>query len=628
MTPRSSARLRAALLALPLVALIGYFVWQAVRPDPDSDPTTSASAASPSSPSAPPGSVPIPPFAGSEYLNTKPDAGFVGTAACVGCHKTNHQSYLLTAHSQALADVDPDREPPDATFEHKPSGRTYRVYREGGKLRHEETLKDAKGKVVAKLDYPVRYLVGSGHFCRTYLIEVDGFLLESPITYYAGRKQYDLSPGYDFAQHWSFERQVTQGCLKCHSGGAVNAGGAVHKLAIREQAVGCESCHGPGSKHAERYKGNAAPTGPDLTIVNPAKLSRPLLEAVCAECHLGAVASVRLRGRGPDDFRPGMPLSDHRVDYRAVGNSDRMTVTGHFEQLRQSKCYTNSDMTCITCHDPHAKQKPKDVAAHHRQQCLTCHEPAKCKAPADSRAKTTPADNCVTCHMPKGDTDIPHLAFSHHRIGIHTTKPQPPTTAPTLEPIGDVSHLSEADNLRNLALAYLQAGEKQGYEKFAAKFQDRALPLLEKAYALGLRDPETTQWLAQLTLPRDPRKAAGYAKETLAAKDAHPEMRAYALMVTANADFGAGRYKEAVAPLKELVQIRRQADDWRFLGDCYLLGGDARESVGAYKQALDIRPFRPKNHAGLAEAYRRLGDAAKFREQSALAQWLQFRQQE
>ncbi len=219
MTPRSSARLRAALLALPLVALVGYFVWQAVRPDPNSDPSTSASATSPARPSAPPVPVPPPPSAGSEYLNTKPDAAYVGTAACVGCHKTNHQSYLLTAHSQALADVDPDGEPPDATFEHKPSGRTYRVYRESGKLRHEETLKDAKGKVVARLDYPVRYLVGSGHFCRTYLIEVDGFLLESPITYYTGRKQYDLSPGYDFAQHWSFERQVTQGCLKCHSGG-------------------------------------------------------------------------------------------------------------------------------------------------------------------------------------------------------------------------------------------------------------------------------------------------------------------------------------------------------------------------------------------------------------------------
>ncbi len=617
MTPRSKARLRAALLALPLVALVGYFGWQAVRPDPNATPTT---------PSAAPGTNFPPPAAGSEYRNT--DAAFVGTAACVGCHKTNHQSYLLTAHSQALADIDPDREPPDATFEHKPSGRTYRVYRENGKLRHEETLKDAKGKVVAKLDHPVRYLVGSGHFCRTYFVEVDGFLLESPITYYTGRQRYDLSPGYDFAQHWSFERQVTQGCVKCHSGGVAAVGGAVHKHAIREHAVGCESCHGPGSKHAERYRGNAAPTGPDLTIVNPAKLSRPLLEAVCAECHLGAVASVRLRGRGPDDFRPGMPLADHRVDYRAAGDGGRMTVTGHFEQLRQSKCYTSSQMTCITCHDPHAKEKPKDVAAHHRQQCMSCHEPAKCKAPADSRAKTTPADNCVSCHMPKGDTDIPHLAFSHHRIGIHTTKPQPPASAPTLEPIGDVSHLSDADNLRNLALAYLQAGEKQGYEKFAPAFADRALPLLEKAYALGLRDPETTQWLAQLTFPRDARKAVGYARETLAAKDAHPEMRAYALMVCANADAAAGRFKEAAAHLKELVQLRRQADDWRFLGDCYLQAGDTREAITAYKQALDIRPFRPKNHAGLAEAYRRLGDAAKFREHSALAQWLQFARQE
>lgn len=620
MTARSKVWLRASLLALPLVALVGYFVWQAVQSNPASAPTTA--------PTGPPGPVPLPPFAGSDYLNTKSDTAFIGTAACVECHKSNHQSYLLTAHSRALSDVDPDREPPDGSFEHKPSGRTYRVYRENGKLRHEETLKDARGTVVAKLDHPVRYLVGSGHFCRTYLIEVDGFLHESPVTYYTGRKQYDLSPGYDFAQHWSFERPVTQGCVKCHSGGASAEGGGVHKLSIREHAVGCESCHGPGAKHAARYKGNATPAGPDLTIVNPAKLSRPLLEAVCAECHLGAVASVRLRGRGPDDFRPGLPLSDHRVDYRAAGDSGRMTVTGHFEQLRQSKCYTHSDMTCITCHDPHAKQTPADAAAHHRQQCLTCHQPAKCKGPADSRAKTTPADNCVACHMPKGDTDIPHLAFSHHRIGVHKEKPTPPTTAPTLEPIGDVSHLSEADNLRNLALAYLQAGGKQGYEQFTPDFQARALPLLEKGYALGLRDPETTQWLAQLTMPRDPRKAAGYARQTLAAKDADPEMRAYALMVSANGAFADRQYKEAVAHLKELVRLRRQADDWRFLGDCHLLAGDTREAADAFKQAVSVRPFRAKNHAGLAEAYRQLGDEPRFREHSALAEWLRINRQE
>lgn len=615
-------RVRLLVLALVVLSAGGLVAWYALRPDPT---------AAPSAPTPPtvPGAIPPPPAVGSDYRNTRPDVAYVGTAACAECHAGNHQSYLLTAHSKALADVDPAAEPPDGTFTHPASGRTYRVYRENGQLRHEELIRDESGTVVAEADYPVKYVVGSGHFCRTYLIEVDGFLHESPVTWYTGRGKYDMSPGYDFPRHWGFERVVTQGCMKCHSGGVTAEGGTVHKLAVREQAVGCESCHGPGAKHVEFHRARGKLEGAaDPTIVNPARLSRPLLEAVCGECHQGSVATVTLRGRGPNDFRPGLPLSDVRVDYRAVGDDARMTVTGHFEQLRQSRCYTQSEMTCLTCHDPHAKQKPADPAAYYRQKCLSCHQPAACQAPAADRAKTTPADNCATCHMPKGDTDIPHLAFSHHRIGVHGAKPPRPTTAPALEPIGDQSHLSEADRQRNLGLAYLDAAEKQGNEQFAPAFQARALPLLEKAFALGLRDPETTQWLARLTLPRDPRAAVAYAKLTLEANDAHPEMRAVALMIVANGEFAAGNYPAAITRLEELVTLRRQADDWRFLGDCRLLNGQPADALKAFQKAVEIRPFRPRNHAGLAEAYRRTGDAAKANEHQAYARWLEANHQE
>src|SRR5580698_2451977 len=62
---------------------------------------------------------PPPPFSASRNLNTGPEARYIGTAACAACHDTNHRSYLLTAHSRALADVDPQSEPPDGSFQHK-----------------------------------------------------------------------------------------------------------------------------------------------------------------------------------------------------------------------------------------------------------------------------------------------------------------------------------------------------------------------------------------------------------------------------------------------------------------------------------------------------------------------------
>src|SRR5262249_53400640 len=138
-----------------------------------------------------PGELALPRYSDSPFLNVGPDAQYIGSAACAGCHTRNHKSYLLTAHSKALSDVDPGLEPPDGSFEHKASGRSYRVYRKDGQLRHEEVLRTAEGQEIARVDLPVRYLVGSGHFSRTYIVEVEGFLHESPITWYTSKSSWD-----------------------------------------------------------------------------------------------------------------------------------------------------------------------------------------------------------------------------------------------------------------------------------------------------------------------------------------------------------------------------------------------------------------------------------------------------
>ena len=136
------------------------------------------------------------------------------------CHVANHQSYLLTAHSRAFAEVDPSREPADASFVHKASGRSYTVYRKDGQLRHREALTDADGRVLAQTDLPVRYRIGSGHHARSYVVEVDGFFHESPLNWYASKNKWDMSPGYDVPNHGGFERPILLECLACHTGRA------------------------------------------------------------------------------------------------------------------------------------------------------------------------------------------------------------------------------------------------------------------------------------------------------------------------------------------------------------------------------------------------------------------------
>ena len=366
-------------------------------------------------------SFPLPPYSKSRFLNTGPDAKYIGTTACAGCHKGNHQSYLHTAHSRALSDVDPSAEPPDAAFDHQPSGRSYRVYRKDKQIRHEEVVRTPDGKEIARIDLPVRYLVGSGNFSRTYIVEIDDFLHESPITWYASKKKWDMSPGYDIPRHFGFERAITLSCMSCHAGQVAEVGEAVHRLKFTEKAIGCENCHGPGSLHQDFHRAKKLTDGEDdLTIVNPRKLSRQLQEDICAACHLTGVTPVLLRGRSVTDFRPGMPLSDYRIHYQPDDNNDQMTVVGHVEQLRLSACYQKSEMTCLTCHDPHQRTTTKDPTAFYRKKCMTCHDRAPCKLDEAQRIKKDGTDNCTACHMPRGDTDIAHITFTHHRIGLHT----------------------------------------------------------------------------------------------------------------------------------------------------------------------------------------------------------------
>src|SRR5262249_50250680 len=159
-------------------------------------------------------------------------------------------------------------------YEHAATGRTYRVYRQGGELRHEELLRTAEGKEMARIDLPVHYVFGSGHFARGYLVEVDGYLHESPITWYSKKKKWDMSPGYDLPYHASFERNIGGGCLHCHVGRAEENSDNV-RVKIHEMAIGCESCHGPGAMHAAARQREKPVAGEeDLTIVNPGRLSR------------------------------------------------------------------------------------------------------------------------------------------------------------------------------------------------------------------------------------------------------------------------------------------------------------------------------------------------------------------
>jgi tetratricopeptide (TPR) repeat protein len=304
-----------------------------------------------------------------------------------------------------------------------------------------------------------------------------------------------------------------------------------------------------------------------------------------------------------------------------------MTVVGHVDQMRQSACYQKSPgMSCLTCHNPHQQTLPKDQDASYnfyREKCLNCHNTQPCKLELAQRLKKEPKDNCLACHMPRSDTEVPHVSFTHHRIGIHPQPQQPvPQRIPELVATDDLSHLSNLDRERSLGLAYQIVRRKPEYASYMNDFRERERIHLEAAYAGGLRDAETLIGLAELYSRGNRPRACEYAKEGLAAKETSTKARVMALMVLAYTDFQNQNDPEAIAELEELVQKRRLAEDWGRLGTIYFRQKEPDKALFAFKKALEIRPFRSASHAGLADVYGLLGKPKLAEEHREKAEWL------
>ena len=510
----------------------------------------------------------------------------------------------------------PDGEPPNATFDHANSGRRYRVYREDGKIHHRESLPLAGGGELTLGDHPLAYLVGSGRFARTYLVEDAGFLVESPVTWYESQKKWDMSPGFDRANHRSFHRPVEYDCLYCHAGSAVPIDGNEHRVHLGELAIGCERCHGPGSLHVARWSasGRESELGPegDRTIVHPRRLPRELAEAVCHQCHLTTDIQIAVRGRSAADFRPALRWQDFVINYDDETAPRDMTVVGHVAQLRQSRCYQASErLTCITCHAGHGPVDSAARIAQARDTCQACHAEPSCGLAKSQRVSQNDND-CAACHMPRSLTDVPHVAFTHHRIAVHRPsaeslrhdEPKPGPLAAVL----DISQLPPIDREQSLGLAYLQryrnlgdAGDKSDLEQ--------ARLLIESTAARGLLDARQTLALAELAAEQgDLAAAERWSHQTLQSREVAFKQRVSALRLLSGIALRANRNAEAAEHLSLLTTLVRDPRDWMLLGVCRQRLGDAGGAIAAFERVLEIDAAQPETYEMLAPLYAAAGD--------------------
>ncbi|HEV3260494.1 MAG TPA: tetratricopeptide repeat protein, partial [Gemmataceae bacterium] len=457
------------------------------------------------------------------------------------------------------------------------------------------------------IEAEVQFVLGSGTRGRTYLVNRDGYLFESPISWYRQAHAWDLSPGYANNNH-HFTRPVNAECLFCHA----NQAAAVEHTANRYRqpvfhghAIGCERCHGPGELHADLRSAAKQHSGVDETIVNPLHLEPALRDNVCQQCHLhGEVRTLR-RGLRWSDYRPGLPLELFVSVFVRAESATENKAIGQVEQIASSRCFRESrgdkKLGCLSCHDPHYFPEQADKAAYYRGRCLECHQVTSCGLPPHVRLAKNKEDSCVACHMKRiTSADIAHTAVVDHRLRV------PDRLGKGSGVRGQGSAGGERWGEYPLVpfRADLRSAAKQTSEPEAGR--DLGAALVDWAS----RQPTRRAYLGQLAVPLLTRALEEQPDDVPAW-----EAKGYALWIQ-------GREQEALAAFDAaLGRVPRRENS---LYGAALIAADlgrTDDAIAYWERAIDVNPWNWQYHDELAKLYAGRGkwQAAAAQCRSALA---------
>jgi hypothetical protein len=498
-----------------------------------------------------------------------------------------------------------DRYDPAAQNPFEKSGIQFRVDLQDGHVLHRASHPVQGSAPLFNVANEVTFVLGSGSHGRSYLVNHEGYLFQSPISWYTQRQTWDLAPGYIAEQ--LFDRPIGSRCLFCHCNEAQPVADTLNRYRGSlpgDNAIGCERCHGPGELHVREHNADRpAPEGRpvvvfDTTIVHPRRLEPALRDAICEQCHLQGEARVVRRGRDVFDFRPGLPLERFWAVFVRPPELAENHAIGQVEQMHASRCYVASQgqLGCISCHDPHVLPAPEEKAAYYRQRCLKCHEgkpgQAVCGLPAEARRRQN-NDACAACHMPRArTTDIAHTAMSDHYLRRRPANPES-SGPPRRRRPGEVPLLAfhrpppgDEDAARDLALALVELADQQPL--VAEELSQMALRALEAARQRAPGDvPALEGWAFALKMQSRGHEALAAFEEVLARV---PE-RETTLTTTAELAADLGKTDVAIAYWERALAV----NPWRASAHVSLarLVGRRREWRRAAKEcraALRINP--------------------------------------
>jgi len=353
--------------------------------------------------------------------------GYVGTPQCAACHRDAFEAWQGSHHDLAMQKPTAETvlgDFADARFEH--FGVTTEFYRRGDAYMVRTDGPDGK-----PTEYEVAWVFGVEPL-QQYLLPLDDGRLQALTVAWdsrpaaeGGQRWYHLYPDEAIANddplHWTgpYQNWNTR-CAECHSTDVqknYDVSTRSFDTQFFEEDVGCEACHGPGSRHVALAKGDEF--GADSTSAHEAygflvdlaargqwtfpgdeSIARRLtpLEGqeqidTCGRCH------ARRGTLGP--YEHGKSLSHtHRLSllgvplYHADGQIlDEVYVYGSFVQSKMHQ----AGVVCSNCHEPHSNR----LRAEGNGVCAQCHKPSVYdRAEHHHHPLASAGAQCVNCHMP------------------------------------------------------------------------------------------------------------------------------------------------------------------------------------------------------------------------------------
>ncbi len=331
---------------------------------------------------------------------------FAGTASCQECHPVEYARWEGSDHDKAMDIATDDTVLGDfegATFTYR--GVTSRFYRRDGKF---FVFTEGPGGRMA--EFEITHVFGHEPL-QQYLVPFPGGRLQvlnvtwdvESDRWYRQYPDADIPP--DDWLHWTRAGQNWNSmCAECHSTNlrkGYDAATDTYATTWSDIDVGCEACHGPGSRHVAwaEIPPMARPELPNmgLAVTTSPIASRRLVE-LCAPCH-------SRRAELGDYDHTGAELLDYMLPsllqeglYHADGQIlGEVYVYGSF---LQSKMYARA-VSCQDCHDSHSLKLHRPG----NELCLQCHQ----REVYDTRdhhfhkrlheGQESDGAKCVKCHM-------------------------------------------------------------------------------------------------------------------------------------------------------------------------------------------------------------------------------------